>query len=36
MSFAAAHRPAAPRLEEVEQRNLGDYDQVFGLTEVMA
>lgn len=36
LSFAAAHRPAAPRMQEVEQRNLGDYDQVFGLAEVMA
>ena len=36
MSFAAAHRPAAPHVDEVEERDLADYDQVFGLDEVMA
>ena len=36
MSSAAAHRPPQPGVEEVEQRDLGTYDQVFGLTEVMA
>ena len=35
MSFAAAHRTPAPALAEVEQRNLADYDAVFGLAEVM-
>ena len=35
MSFAAAHRAPAPALAEVEQRDLADYDQVFGLAEVM-
>jgi hypothetical protein len=33
---SAAHRPPTPPVEEVEQRNLADYDQVFGLAEVMA
>jgi len=36
MSAAAARRPAPSRVEEVEERDLGDYDQVFGLAEVMA
>ncbi|MCL3863041.1 IS21 family transposase [Actinotalea sp. K2] len=35
MSFAAAHRAPAPPVEEVEQRDLADYDAVFGLAEVM-
>ncbi|NTW41145.1 MAG: IS21 family transposase [Cellulomonadaceae bacterium] len=36
MSAAAAHRPVRPSLQDVEQRDLGDYDAAFGLAEVMA
>lgn len=34
MSHAAAHRPPAPPVDEVEQRDLSAYDAAFGLTEV--
>ena len=36
MSSAAAHRTPPPDPEQVEERDLGAYDQVFGLNEVMA
>lgn len=34
MAQVAAHRPAPEPVEEVEQRDLGDYDAAFGLTDV--
>ncbi len=34
LSHAAAHRPATPSTDEVEQRDLGAYDAAFGLTDV--
>lgn len=35
MSFAAAHPAPRLRLAEVQQRDLADYDQAFGLAEVI-
>jgi hypothetical protein len=34
LAAAAARKPSPPAGTEVEQRNLGDYDAAFGLTEV--